>query len=220
MAADIDQLDAIIDKFMDYARPGVVKLSPVHLASVIEREMIAMRDPARIRIDSQVGQDVQVMADEIELGRVFGNLFENARRYGLSPDSGVAQVVVTLTRSGPWVLVNVCDSGPGVPPQKLANLTTPFFRGDAARTHATGAGLGLAIADKAVQPHERPVRTEQRARRRPAGHHPPAPRSLNVAGAAVRRVRRRGAPAVPPRGSRWTRRGPPGPSSRPSWPSR
>lgn len=151
MAADIDQLDAIIDKFMDYARPGAVKLSPVHLASVIEREMMAMRDPARIRIESLVGQDVLVMADEIELGRVFGNLFENARRYGLSPDSGVAQVMVTLTRSGPWVLVSVRDFGPGVPPPKLAKLTTPFFRGDAARTAATGAGLGLAIAEKAVQ---------------------------------------------------------------------
>ncbi|MGZ5132268.1 MAG: ATP-binding protein, partial [Caldimonas sp.] len=34
---------------------------------------------------------------------------------------------------------------------KLAQLTTPFFRGDAARTAATGAGLGLAIVEKAVQ---------------------------------------------------------------------
>ena len=32
-----------------------------------------------------------------------------------------------------------------------AQLTTPFFRGDAARTAATGAGLGLAIVEKAVQ---------------------------------------------------------------------
>ena len=32
MALDIDQLDAIIDKFMDYARPGEVKLVPVHLS--------------------------------------------------------------------------------------------------------------------------------------------------------------------------------------------
>ena len=32
MALDIDQLDAIIDKFMDYARPGEIKLVPVHLS--------------------------------------------------------------------------------------------------------------------------------------------------------------------------------------------
>jgi two-component system osmolarity sensor histidine kinase EnvZ len=35
--------------------------------------------------------------------------------------------------------------------EKLPQLTTPFFRGDAARTAATGAGLGLAIVEKALQ---------------------------------------------------------------------
>jgi two-component system osmolarity sensor histidine kinase EnvZ len=38
-----------------------------------------------------------------------------------------------------------------VAPAKLSQLTTPFFRGDTARTAATGAGLGLAIVDKSMQ---------------------------------------------------------------------
>src|SRR5678809_1036298 len=50
MAMDIDQLDAIIDKFMDYARPGDTKLKPVNLAQVVEREMQGFRDPTTIRI--------------------------------------------------------------------------------------------------------------------------------------------------------------------------
>jgi two-component system osmolarity sensor histidine kinase EnvZ len=54
-------------------------------------------------------------------------------------------------RSGPWVITTVRDWGPGVAPEKLSQLTTPFFRGDAARTAATGAGLGLAIVEKAMQ---------------------------------------------------------------------
>ncbi|HET9645819.1 MAG TPA: ATP-binding protein [Burkholderiaceae bacterium] len=151
MAMDIDQLDAIIDKFMDYARPGEVKLVPVHLASLIDREVAAFRDPREIRIHSRVAIDVKVMADEIELGRVFANLFENARRYGRTIDTGIAVVNVTYARSGPWVIMSVRDHGPGVAPGKLAELTTPFYRGDAARTAASGAGLGLAIVEKALQ---------------------------------------------------------------------
>ena len=150
MALDIDQLDAIIDKFMDYARPGQSKLTPVHLSTVVDREMAAFRDTRQIRITSRVAIDTKVMADEIELGRVLQNLFENARRYGRSPD-GVAQVEVGYARAGPWVIVSVRDHGPGVDPKKLGQLVTPFFRGDVARTAATGAGLGLAIVDKAVQ---------------------------------------------------------------------
>jgi two-component system osmolarity sensor histidine kinase EnvZ len=151
MASDIDQLDAIIDKFMDYARPGDVRLVPVHLSSLVDREMAAFRDTSQIRITARVAIDTKVMADETELGRVLQNLFENARRYGRSTDTGIARVVVTYARTGPWVILSVRDHGPGVDPAKLGQLTTPFFRGDAARTAATGAGLGLAIVEKAVQ---------------------------------------------------------------------
>lgn len=151
MALDIDQLDAIIDKFMDYARPGEVKLTPVHLSSLVDREMAAFRDTSQIRITSRVAIDTKVMADETELGRVLQNLFENARRYGRSSDTGIARVNVTYARTGPWVIVSVRDHGPGVDPKKIAQLTTPFFRGDSARTAATGAGLGLAIVEKAIQ---------------------------------------------------------------------
>jgi two-component system osmolarity sensor histidine kinase EnvZ len=150
MAMDIDQLDAIIDKFMDYARPGDTKLKPVNLAQVVEREMQVFRDPSTIRIQHKVAIDISVMADEIELGRVFSNLFENARRYGRSIDTGIAVVHVTYARTGPWVIVSVRDHGSGVAPEKMHQLTTPFFRGDAARTAATGAGLGLAIVEKAL----------------------------------------------------------------------
>jgi two-component system osmolarity sensor histidine kinase EnvZ len=151
MAMDIDQLDNIIDKFMDYARPGETRLVPVYLSQLIDREAAPFRDPSAIRINSRVAVDLKVMADDTELGRVFGNLFENARRYGRSTDTGIAMVQVSYARTGPWVIVSVRDQGPGVAPEKLPQLTTPFYRGDAARTAATGAGLGLAIVDKALQ---------------------------------------------------------------------
>ena len=151
MALDIEQLDAIIDKFMDYARPGDARLVPVHLSPLVDKEAATFRDPREIRITSKLAIDLRVMADETELGRVFANLFENARRYGRSADSGIAMVTVSYVRSGPWVILSVRDQGPGAAPEKLAQLTTPFYRGDAARTAATGAGLGLAIVEKALQ---------------------------------------------------------------------
>ena len=151
MALDIDQLDAIIDKFMDYARPGEARLVPINLSQLVDKEIATFRDPREIRIQSRLAIDLRVMADETELGRVFGNLFENARRYGRSNDTGIAQVSVSYVRSGPWVIASVRDQGPGVAPEKLSSLTTPFYRGDAARTAATGAGLGLAIVEKALQ---------------------------------------------------------------------
>lgn len=150
MASDIDQLDGIIDKFMDYARPGETLMRPVDVAQVVEREASRFRDPSQILIQTRVPNDLQVLADETELGRVFLNLFENARRYGRGSYTGVAEVQVSCVKTGPWAIISVRDSGPGVPPDKLVHLTMPFFRGDQARTAATGAGLGLAIVDKSM----------------------------------------------------------------------
>lgn len=150
MAQDIDQLDAIINKFMDYARPSELQLQPLKLAELVEREAQAFRDPAQLRISLRLPPALKVWADETELGRVLLNIFENARRYGHAPDEA-AWVEVSAESLGGWVLLRLRDHGPGVPPDKLARLTTPFFRGDAARTAATGAGLGLAIVEKSIQ---------------------------------------------------------------------
>jgi two-component system, OmpR family, osmolarity sensor histidine kinase EnvZ len=151
MAADIDQLDAIIDKFMDYARPDETRTGPVDVTQVIVREAAAFRDTSQIRISLKLTPGLTVDGDDTELGRVFANLFENARRYGRTVDTGVTKVKVTHVLTGDSVIITVRDYGSGVAPEKLEHLTTPFFRGDAARTAATGAGLGLAIVKKSLQ---------------------------------------------------------------------
>lgn len=151
MAADIDQLDAIIDKFLDYARPDPTELRPVRLASVVEGCIQALRDQGDMRFHVEVPASLEVMADEVELARVVSNLLENARRYGKTPETGVARVDIVAKARADWVLIKVRDHGMGVAPQALPNLMKPFFRGDAARTAATGAGLGLAIVNKTVQ---------------------------------------------------------------------
>src|SRR3569623_2485455 len=91
------------------------------------------------------------MADNVELARGISNLLENARRYGKTPETGGAVVDIAARARNEWVLLKVRDHGMGVAPEALPNRIKPFFRGDAARTAASGAGLGLAIVDKTVQ---------------------------------------------------------------------
>jgi len=151
MAADIDQLDAIIDKFLDYARPSQAVLKPLRLADIVEACTFPFRASDEVRLNIDVPVDLQVMADEVELARVIANLLENARRYGKNVETGIAQIDIAARQRKHWVLIKVRDHGMGVSPEALTNLTKPFFRGDAARTAATGAGLGLSIVDKTVQ---------------------------------------------------------------------
>ena len=151
MVADIVQLDAIIDKFLDYARPDHVSLTPVNLHAVVSSCVYAVQDHREQQITMNVPEDLNVMADEVELARVISNLLENARRYGKTPDTDITSVEIAAKGRENWVLIKIRDRGKGVPPEQLANLTKPFFRGDSARTAAAGAGLGLSIVDKTVQ---------------------------------------------------------------------
>ena len=151
MVADIEQVDTIIDKFLDYARPDHVDVTAVLLRDVVDACTYAVQDHDDIRIKVEVPADLRVTADEVEITRVLSNLVENARRYGQTPGTGVTRVRIAATVRDQWVTLRVRDHGPGVAPDVLPSLTRPFFRGDSARTAATGAGLGLAIVAKMVQ---------------------------------------------------------------------
>ena len=150
MAADITQLDAIIDKFLDYARPEPAELAPVSLNAVVDAAVYAVGDADDMRIALDLPDKLDVLADEIELLRVVSNLIENARRYGKSVDTGIAMIDISAKIRDQWVLIKIRDHGLGVSAETLPKLTRPFFRGDAARTAATGAGLGLAIVEKTI----------------------------------------------------------------------
>ncbi len=150
MAADITQLDAIIGKFLDYARPDKVPLSDVTLKEVLDACLFGVRKRSDMRIEIDLADDLHVQADGVELGRVLSNLIENAGRYGKSLSSGIAEIDITAYARDKWVLLHVRDHGLGVAPEQIPNLTKPFYRGEAARTAANGAGLGLAIVEKTV----------------------------------------------------------------------
>jgi len=151
MVADIVQLDATIDKFLDYARPERAMLTTVNLHAVVSSCVYAVKTHDELHITLSIPTDTYVQADAIELARIISNLLENARRYGRSVDKDTVEVDISVKLREPWVLIRLRDHGPGVPEEQLLQLTQPFFRGDTARTSAAGAGLGLSIVDKTVR---------------------------------------------------------------------
>lgn len=88
MCQDIEQINAILGKFLDYARPHTSKLQVVNLAGVVAAAAqfvnISAKDAQDIVVSYDIDADLQVMADPVELQRVLTNLLENAHRYGKS----------------------------------------------------------------------------------------------------------------------------------------
>lgn len=150
MSGDIAQLDAIIGKFLDYARPGDMRLVPVSLNQTVESCLEPLRKRSDLDFKLALQDGLMVLADPVELQRALVNLLENAARYGQTEGTEVARVDISARYSNDKVLLRLRDHGNGVPPEQLKQLTTPFFRGDSARSAANSTGLGLAIVEQTI----------------------------------------------------------------------
>lgn len=150
MAADIEQVNAIIDKFLDYARPENLQPDRVNLNQIVDAATFVLGTDKSTQVTISIPSNTIVMGDAVELQRVFANLLENAQRYGRDPVTGTVKIDIAAKEKGDTVLIKLRDHGPGVSPDILSQLTQPFFRGDVSRSDATGTGLGLSIVERAL----------------------------------------------------------------------
>lgn len=118
-------------------------------------ELLALLEPQAqekgMTLEADLLPDVTVVGDATKLSRLFSNLLENALQY--TPAGGT--VKLSMQRMGKLVLVNVEDTGIGIPPEALEQVFQRLWRADRARNYRTGGlGLGLAIAQAIAQQHE------------------------------------------------------------------
>lgn len=115
------------------------------------------------RVESAIREDCLVVGAPILLHSAIENVVRNAARYTREGTS----VLITLERdpggAAPEAVIRIVDSGPGVPEEELDKLFRPFYRIDDARGRQTGgAGLGLAITERAVRLHGGTVKASNR----------------------------------------------------------
>ncbi len=97
-------------------------------------------------------------------------MVRNAARYTREGTSAEISLERGQGAGGPEAVIRIVDSGPGVPEDALDKLFRPFYRIDDARGRKTGgAGLGLAITERAVRLHGGTVKATNRPQRRVAG---------------------------------------------------
>ena len=183
IADDIEQLDRLIDQFISYARRVEPVAVDIALLTATERAVAPFVASGAILAELRVPPGLGVSADPVELGRVLQNLLQNAERYAKPVQGGPAVVTIDARASQGGVVLQVRDHGPGVAEEQLDRLSTPFYRGDHARTTASGAGLGLAIVQRTVSLLGGSMRLSNAAggglcveiRLRPAGQPQPGP---------------------------------------------
>ncbi|MFM7631829.1 MAG: ATP-binding protein [Betaproteobacteria bacterium] len=154
MQSDLAQMESIIAQFLDYARPAEPDThSTFDLSALLKQAAQEAQRTTDVGLYCELGDNLYVVGNPVEIARAISNLIENARRYGKSPSSQRAEIEIRARRDHAEILVEVLDKGAGIPESKISYLLRPFTRMDTARSQANGAGLGLAIVDRIVQRH-------------------------------------------------------------------
>jgi two-component system OmpR family sensor kinase len=154
MEADIAELNALVNELLNLTKldqQQSLKMVSVDVASMLAELRSAVAHSVhdkqlRIVCVEDIGT---IEADVRMLTRALGNLVQNAIKYGNH------QILVSATTMADGsIQFSVEDDGPGIPPDQRERVFEAFYRLDQSRDRSTGGfGLGLAIAQKAVQLH-------------------------------------------------------------------
>nr|WP_249778158.1 HAMP domain-containing sensor histidine kinase [Phenylobacterium glaciei] len=145
--ADVAQMEAMITSVLAFIRDA---------SAARPRERLDLLSLLECLVDDAGGQDLSVLeasvpvtveADALGLQRLFGNLLDNAVKYG-------ARGRVRVFQDDGHAVVEIADDGPGLGAGDLERVFQPFYRAEAARTlDGGGVGLGLAVARSIARAH-------------------------------------------------------------------
>jgi two-component system OmpR family sensor kinase len=121
-------------------KPSAMSLRQLATDAIVDA--VDMANGKRVDLGLEQVDDVEVIADAPSLAVVLRNLVDNAVRY--TPECG--KVDVSVTQSGQHLVLDVRDSGPGIPEEQLSRVLEPFYRMPG--TAAAGSGLGLSIVSE------------------------------------------------------------------------
>jgi PAS domain S-box-containing protein len=145
-----DRVRIIVRDLKIFSRPEEERRGAVDVQRVLESSLRMAWNEIRHRVHlvKEYGPVPPVLATESRLGQVFLNLIVNAAQAMPEGHANVNQIRVRTRSDGPdRVSVEIEDTGPGIPPDVMRRLFTPFFTTKAA---GVGTGLGLSICQRIV----------------------------------------------------------------------
>jgi len=159
ISSEVNRLNALVARFLDFARPLRLELHSVQITELLDRaaESVRVQMPdAAVTVERHYEAGLpSVMADDRFCESIFSNLITNA--YQAMEGRGVLRLSAERESSdkNPGIIATVEDSGPGVAPEMQEQIFNPFIT-----SKKDGVGLGLSIVAKIVDEHRGWIRLD------------------------------------------------------------
>jgi two-component system NtrC family sensor kinase len=155
--ASVQNITTLVNDLLDLGRIEAgfdTRKEDVQLDSIL-RYTLDTFSPTIAEKHLNLGMDIEanlplIRGNPIRLRQMFENLIGNAVKY--TPEHGDVRIVLRAEDS--QVIVQVADTGPGIPPAEQPHIFDKFFRGSNVPAGVSGSGLGLAIVKSIVENHQ------------------------------------------------------------------
>lgn len=164
ISSEVNRLNALVVRFLDFARPSKLELRPEPISEIVDRALdtaSASVSHEGVKIERQYAPNLpEIPADAQLCEQVFVNLIANGLQAMQAQDGAPGKTLrVSIAREDsngePGVGVVVEDTGPGVPAELREQIFNPFFT-----SKKDGVGLGLSIVAKIVDDHRGTIHLE------------------------------------------------------------
>jgi two-component system, NtrC family, sensor histidine kinase HydH len=164
ISSEVNRLNALVVRFLDFARPSKLELRAERIPEIVDRALDAATASvpnSGVKIERHYAPNLpEIPADSQLCEQVFVNLITNALQAMQAQDGTQEKILrlsiareVSHSQAGVGVIVE--DTGPGVPPELREQIFNPFFT-----SKKDGVGLGLSIVAKIVDDHRGSIRLE------------------------------------------------------------
>jgi two-component system CheB/CheR fusion protein len=150
---NVNKVHALVEDLLNASQlnDGQLHLNKkvVDMTKLVENWVDEIRIEHKNKIITSGDLNAMVLADEIRIEQVINNFISNAIKY--APDSD--QIVVNVKKDSDSVLVEICDNGPGISPEKISHLFERYYQVDNNGSKYSGLGLGLFICSEIIKRH-------------------------------------------------------------------
>jgi two-component system nitrogen regulation sensor histidine kinase NtrY len=146
IVGQVTGLKELVDAFQEYARMPAIDPRPTAVGQVL-RELCSLYDGVRDGLEVRVelpDEEITAMVDPVLLRQVLVNLLDNA----VSATAGDGTIKIAARIEAEDVVIEVEDTGVGLPTEDTETLVEPFFS-----TKGRGSGMGLALVHRIVTDH-------------------------------------------------------------------
>lgn len=156
---EIDRIDNLVARLRGIASAPQHQTGSIDVRQPMSETLKLLRgqlEQSRTTVRYSIEDDAPfVTIEDSQLKQLFLNIFQNALE-AMGSDGEISIRIARIQSAGPsWILIEVSDTGPGMPDSVRSHVFEPFFT-----TKPTGSGLGLAICRSIVDAHRGSIRAE------------------------------------------------------------